>query len=117
MPIICFTYHEVGHIAARCPEKKNRRNDKDEDNYKSKDEKYEDKYKSRKDDDNKSNKDKGKKYCYITKKQSDSESIMSDEIKVVYVAMKDDSDEDTTSLISYVNKNDKCKIDSSCHIT
>ena len=51
MPIICFNYHEVGHIVARCPKKKNRRNNKDEDNYKSRDEKYEDKYKSRKDDD------------------------------------------------------------------
>ena len=66
MPIICFNCHEVGHITARCLEKKNRRNNKDEDNYKSRDEKYEDKYKSRKDDDYRSNKDKGNKillYC------------------------------------------------------
>ena len=39
---------------------------------------------------------------------------MSNEIEVVYVAMKDDSDEDTTTLISYVNKDDKWIIDSSC---
>ena len=37
MPIIYFNCHEVGHIAARCPEKKNR------------DEKYGDKYKRRRD--------------------------------------------------------------------
>ena len=44
---------------------------------------------------------------------------MSDEIEVVYVAMKDDSDEDTTTLISSVNNDDKQIIDSgySCHMT
>ena len=51
MPITCFNFHEVGHIVARCLEKKNRRNNKDEDNHKSRDEKYEDKYKRKKDDD------------------------------------------------------------------
>ena len=40
MPIIYFNSHEVGHIVVRCLEKKNR------------DEKYRDKYKSRKVDDN-----------------------------------------------------------------
>ena len=39
---------------------------------------------------------------------------MSDEKEVVYVAMKDDSNEDTTTLISYMNKYDKWIIDSSC---
>ena len=34
IPIICFNYHEVGHITTRCPEKKKKRNRKDEDNYK-----------------------------------------------------------------------------------
>ena len=53
MPIICFNCHEVGHIVARCPKKKKRR-----------DEKYEDKYERQKDDDRKSYKDKGKKTCY-----------------------------------------------------
>ena len=40
-------------------------------------------------------------------------------IEVVYVAMKDDSNEDTTALISYVNKDDKWIIDSGCshHMT
>ena len=119
MPIICFNYHEVGHIAARCPKNKNRRNNKDEENYKSRDEKYEDKYKSRKDDDYMSNKEKGKKSCYISEKESESKSSMFDEIEVVYVAIKDDSDEDTISLIFYVNKNDKWIIDSGCshHMT
>ena len=44
---------------------------------------------------------------------------MFDEIEVVYVAMKDDSNEDTTTLISYVNKDDKWIIDSGCshHMT
>ena len=47
LPIICFNCNEVGHIAARCPEKKNYRGG--------------DKYKSRRDEDNKEYKDKGKK--------------------------------------------------------
>ena len=44
---------------------------------------------------------------------------MSNEIEVVYVAMNDDSNEDTTTLISYVNKDDKWIIDSGClhHMT
>ena len=101
MPIICFNCHEVGHISARCPKKKN------------KDEKYGDKYKSRRDDDNKSYKDKGKKSCYIAEKDSDDESSNSEEIEVVYVSLKDDSNDDnSTTLISYVNKNDKWIIDS-----
>ena len=58
MPIDCFNCHEVVHIVAGCPEKKKRRNDRDKDNYKSRDKKYEDKYKSIKDDDYRSNKDK-----------------------------------------------------------
>ena len=108
--------HEVGHITARCPKKKNRRNDRVEDDYKSREEKYENKYKSRKDDDYKSNKDKGKKSCYVAKKESDSES---DKIEVVYVTMKGNLDEDTIALISYVNKDDKWIIDSgfSHHMT
>ena len=39
---------------------------------------------------------------------------MSNKIEVVYVAMKDDSDEDATTLISYVNRDDKWIIDSGC---
>ena len=71
MPVICFNCHEVGHIAARCPEKKKNRDDK-----------YEDKYKRRKDDDSKIYKDNGKKSCYIAEKESDSESSMSNEIEL-----------------------------------
>ena len=47
LPIICFNHNEIGHIAARCPEKKNCRGG--------------DKYKSRRDEDNKDYKDKRKK--------------------------------------------------------
>ena len=49
LPIICFNCNEVGHIVARCPEKKNY--------------KVRDKYKSRRDEHNKDYKVKGKKYC------------------------------------------------------
>ena len=44
---------------------------------------------------------------------------MSNEIEVVYIAMKDDSNEDTTTLISYMRKDDKWIIDSRCshHMT
>ena len=48
----------------------------------------------------------------LLKQESDSKSSMFDEIEVVYVAMKDDLDEDTNTLISYVNKDDKWIIDS-----
>ena len=108
MPIILFNFHEVGHIDVRCPEKKNI------------DEKYGDKYKRRRDDDSKSYKDKGKKSCYIDEQDSDSESSNFDEVEVVYVAIKDDSDDDDdTTLISYVNKNEKLIIDCGCshHMT
>ena len=50
----------------------------------------------------------------IAEKESDSESSFFGEIEVVYVVMKDDSDEDTTALVSYVNKDDKWIIDSGC---
>ena len=50
MPIICFNCNEVGHIAARCPQKK--------------DYKESNKYKYRREDDKKDYKEKGKK-CYI----------------------------------------------------
>ena len=50
LPIICFNCNEIGHIAARCPEKKNHTSS--------------DKYKGRRNEENKDYKDKGKK-CYI----------------------------------------------------
>ena len=53
-----------------------------------------------------------KKSCYITKETSSSESSDFEEVEVVYVAMKDDSNfDEATTLISYVNKNDKWIID------
>ena len=55
LPIMCFNCNEVGHIAARCLEKKKNRDG--------------DKYKSKRDEDNKDYKDKGKKSCYITKEE------------------------------------------------
>ena len=51
LPIIFFNCHEVGHIAARYPDKSNKKN--------------EDKFGGTKDDSNKGYKDKGNKTCYI----------------------------------------------------
>ena len=58
--------------------------------------------------------DQGKR-CYIVEEDSDE-----NDDEVVYVAMKDESDEDEeTTLITYMNKNDKWIIDSGCshHMT
>ena len=74
LPIIFFNYNEIGHIAARCPEKKNH--------------KRSDKYKGRRNEDSKDYKDKGKK-CYIA--EGDDYDEHDDE--VVYVAMKDKFDD------------------------
>ena len=59
LPIICFNCNKVGHIVAKCIEKKNYRGG--------------DKYKSRRDEDNKDYKDKGKKSCCITKEETKDE--------------------------------------------
>ena len=56
----------------------------------------------------------------MAKEFSDAESSGSKEVEVFYVAQKDDSDEDeATTLISNVKKNDKWIIDSGCshHMT
>ena len=96
LPIICFNCNEIGHIVARCLEKKNRW--------------ISDKYKGRRNEDNKDYKDKGKK-CYII--EGDDSNEHDDE--VVYVAMKEKSDEDeATALLTCVNKNDRWIIDSGC---
>ncbi|MDF3686401.1 hypothetical protein, partial [Enterobacter hormaechei] len=88
MPIICFNCNEVGHIAARCPQKK--------------DSKEGNKYKNRRDDDKRDYKEKGKK-CYIVEENSDD-----NDDEVVYVAMKDQSDEEeATTLVTCINKNDR----------
>ena len=57
---MCFNYNEVGHIAARCLEKKDYRGG--------------DKYKSRRDEDKKDYKDKCKKSCYIVEKETKDDS-------------------------------------------
>ena len=72
-PIIYFKCNEVGHIVARCTQKKN---------YKD-----ESRFKNKKEDGNKDYKDKGKR-CYIVEEDSDD-----NDDEVVYVAMKDESDE------------------------
>ena len=93
LPIICFNCNEVGHIAARCLEKKNYRGG--------------DKYKSRRDEDNKDYKDKGKKsYNIFEEERKDDSNEHADE--VVYVAIKDESNEDeATALVTCVKKNDR----------
>lgn len=79
LPIICFNCNDVGHIATRCPKKKNKRNG--------------DKYKGKRVESNKDYKKKGKKACYIVEEECNCESNYHDD-EVVYVFMKDDSDED-----------------------
>ena len=85
LPIIYFSCNKVGHIVARCPNR--------EDKY----ERRQDKYKGKWDDsDNKRNKnykEKGKKSYYIFEEETNNESESNDE-EVVYVAMKEYSDED-----------------------
>ncbi|MDF3680761.1 hypothetical protein P3S38_27665, partial [Enterobacter hormaechei] len=66
MPIICFNCNEVGHIAARCPNKQN------------KDEKKGYKYNGKKDF--KSFKDKGKKTYFMAKNSNGSDDEEEDEI-------------------------------------
>ena len=74
IPLIYFSCEEVGHIAARCP-------NKDSD-----DEKKSHKYKGRKDSKNhKSYKDKGKKTCFMAKDFDNSED------EIVYIVVKDES--------------------------
>ena len=93
LPIICFNCNEVGHIAPRCPEK---RNLKGNDKYKGKISEYSREYE-----------DKGKK-CYIAEGGDSDEN----DDEVVYVVMKDELDEDeATALVTYVNKNEKWIID------
>ena len=100
-PLIYFTCEEIGHIAARCPNKK------------SKDEKKGHKYKGKKNF--KSFKDKGKKTCFMAKDSNNSED------EIVYIAVKDESDDegDNMALTSHVRKNDTWIIDGGCphHMT
>ena len=78
IPLICFSCEEVGHIAARCP------------NREDKDEKKHSKFKGKKDFKNfKDYKDKVNKSCFMAK---DSDSNDNDEM--VYIAIKDESDDE-----------------------
>ena len=87
LSIIYFNCNEIGHIAARCTQKKNYKDGR--------------KFKNKKEDGNKDYKDKGKR-CYIVEEDSDE-----NDDEVVYVAMKDESDQDeATALVTYMNKND-----------
>ena len=84
----------------RCPKKKNYRGG--------------DKYKSRRDEDNKDYKEKGKKSCYVAQEETKDGSNDHDD-EMVYIAMKDESNEDeATTLITCMNKNDRWIIDSGC---
>ena len=95
MSINCFNCNEVGHIAARCTQKKNYKDGR--------------KFRNKKEDDNKEYKGKGKS-CYIVEEDSDE-----NDDEVVYVAIKDEA----TALVTCMNKNDKWIIDSGCshHMT
>ena len=102
--LIYFSCEEIGHIAARCPNKQN-------------DEKKDHKWKGKKDF--KSFKKKGKKSSFMAKDSKDSDNS---EDEIVYIAVKDDSDSDEENkmaLISHVSKNDTWIIDSGCshHMT
>ena len=99
LPIICFNCNEIGHIAARCLEKKNHRGS--------------DKYKGRRNEDNKGYKDKDKKH-YIAEEDDSNEH----DDEVVYVAMKDKSNEDeATTLVTCVKRMINGSLTVDVHIT
>ena len=110
VPLIYFSCEEIGHIAARFPNKKN------------KDEKKGHKCNGKKNFINhKSFKDKVKKTCFMAK---DSKDLDTSNDEIVYIAIKNESDNDSEeddemALISHVRKNDTCIIDSggSHHMT
>ena len=61
--------------------------------------------------DRKDYKDKGKKSCYIVEEDDFDEH----DDELVYIAIKDEDDEDEgTTLVTCVNKNDRWIIDSGC---
>ena len=85
MPIICFNCNELGHIVARCTQKKNHKEGN--------------KYKNKREDSSIDYKDKGKRF-YIVEEYFDE-----NDYEVVYVAMKDESDEDEeTTLVTCITK-------------
>ena len=71
LPIICFNCNEVGHIFARCPQKKNYKEGN--------------KYKNRREDDSRDHKEKGKKFYIIEK-----EDLDENKDEVFYVDMKEE---------------------------
>ena len=76
-------------------------------------------FKSRRDEDKKDYKDKDKKSCYIAEEET-KDGFDDHDDEVVYVPMKEKSNEDeATTLVSCVNKNDRWIIDSRCshHMT
>ena len=78
--LIYFSCEEIGHIAARCPNKKHKNEKKghkcnDQNNFKG----------------HKSFKDKGKKTCFMAKNSKD---LDSSEDEIVYIAIKDEYDND-----------------------
>ena len=95
IPLICFSCQEIGHIAARCPNKQN------------KDEKKGHKCNDKKNFKNhKSFKDKGKKTCFMAKDSKDPDTS---EDEIVYIIVKDESyndneEDDGMALISHVRK-------------
>ena len=104
IPLICFSCEEIGHIAARCP------------NRERKDEKKSHKNKGKKEfKSHKSYKDKGKKTCFMVKYFNNCED------EIVYIAIKDESNDEADKMthISHVSKNDTWIIDSGCsdHMT
>ena len=105
VPLIYFSCEEIGHIAARWPNKQ------------SKYEKKGHKCNGKKDFKNhKSFKDKGKKTCFMAKDSKDSDSS---EDEIVYIVVKDESnnddeEDDEMELISHVSKNDTWIIDNGC---
>ena len=78
--LIYFSCEEIGHIAARCPNKQN------------KDEKKSYKYNDKKNfKGHKSFKDKGKKTCFMAKDSKDSNNS---EDEIVYIVVKDECNND-----------------------
>lgn len=115
LPLACFNCKEVGHIAARCLNKKD--DDRSKDRSKGSYGRRVNRGYRHNNRDNQDNHDKGIKVCYIAK-EFESKSDTDDVVEVVFVAMKDDLEEEEkyekTTLISKVSRNDTWIIDSGC---
>lgn len=110
LPLICFKCNEVGHFAAKYPN----RNTSDKNDKKN--------FKYRK---NRDYKDKGKKSCYIAEEEHTESNSNDDKgiVEIVYVAIKEDPNgeryESENAIISHVSNSDSWIIDSGClhHMT